>query len=107
ESSRRQGYQVAETGLGGKDGGIDLILTKDGRRELVQCKQWRRRQVNAATVREMWGLVDHHGADAVHIVSVGNFTPDARQFSRGKPIYLVTGRDLLERTRTAKGAFVA
>ncbi len=102
ESFRRQGYEVVENGLGGKDGGIDLIVSKGGRRELVQCKQWKRRQVGAATVREMWGLVDHHGADAVHIVSLGDFTPDAARFARGKPIHLVTGRDLLERVRAAQ-----
>ena len=39
EAFRRQGYTVEETGLGGADGGIDLILRKDGRRVLVQCKQ--------------------------------------------------------------------
>lgn len=39
EAFRRQGYTVEETGLGGADGGIDLILRKNGRRVLVQCKQ--------------------------------------------------------------------
>lgn len=104
ESYRRQGYQVVENGLGGKDGGIDLILTRNGRRELVQCKQWKRRNVDAATVREMWGLVNHHGADAVHIVSAGGFTADANRFARGKLIHLVTGRELLERIRMAQEA---
>ena len=102
ESYRRQGYQVFENGLGGKDGGIDLILSKAGRRELVQCKQWKRRNVDASTVREMWGLVNHHGADAVHIVSAGDFTADATRFARGKPIFLVTGRELIERIRMAQ-----
>ena len=102
ESFRRQGYQVTETGLGGKDGGIDLIVTKDGRRELVQCKQWKRRQVGVPTVREMWGLVEHHGASCVHIVSLGDFTADAARFASGKPIHLVTGRDLLHRIRAAQ-----
>lgn len=102
ESFRRQGYEVVETGLGGKDGGIDLIVSKGGTRELVQCKQWKRRQVGAPTVREMWGLVGHHGADAVHIVSLGDFTPDAARFAAGKPIHLVTGRELLGRIRAAQ-----
>ena len=102
ESYRRQGYEVVENGLGGKDGGIDLILSRAGRRELVQCKQWKRRQVDASTVREMWGLVDHHRADAVHIVSAGGFTADAARFARGKRIYLVNGRELLERIRMAQ-----
>ncbi len=104
ESFRRQGYEVLETGLGGKDGGIDLVVSKGGRRQLVQCKQWKRRQVGVATVREMWGLVDHHVADAVHIVSLGDFTADAARFAAGKPIHLITGRELLDRIRAAQTA---
>lgn len=96
EAFRRRGYFVEETGLGGKDGGIDLIVSRNGRRELVQCKQWRRRLVRASTVREMWGLADHHRADAVHIVCIGDYTPDAAEFARGKPIALITGERLLE-----------
>jgi restriction system protein len=92
----RQGYQVAETGGGGPDGGIDLMLRKDGRAEIVQCKHWRSRQVTVATVREMWGLMQHHGASAVWIVCTGEFTPDAASFAQGKPIRLVSGRALGE-----------
>ncbi|MGN6512577.1 MAG: restriction endonuclease, partial [Lysobacteraceae bacterium] len=50
EAFRRQGYLVEETGLGGADGGIDLIVRRQGRTELVQCKQWRSRQVRPAVV---------------------------------------------------------
>lgn len=55
EAFRRQGYTVHETGLGGADGGIDLLLKKAGSTTLVQCKQWRSRQVNVNVVREMYG----------------------------------------------------
>ena len=99
EAFRRRGYVVEETGLGGKDGGIDLIVSKSGRTELVQCKQWRTRQVKAATVREMWGLVDHHRADGVNIVCIGDFTRDAKQFADGKAIELINGQRLLELVR--------
>lgn len=102
EAFKRKGYFVEETGLGGKDGGIDLVVSKHGRKELVQCKQWRSQLVRASTVREMWGLADHHGAAAVHIVCVGNFTPDAAAFARGKPIELVTGELLLNMVREAQ-----
>ena len=57
EAFRRRGYSVEETGLGGADGGIDLILRRDGRRILVQCKQWRRQRVPVNVVREMYGLM--------------------------------------------------
>lgn len=98
---RRQGYFVEETGGGGKDGGIDLLIRKDGRKELVQCKQWRRQRVDVATVREMWGLLQHHRADAVWVVCIGRFTPDAARFALGKPINLVSGRQLEDLIRSA------
>ncbi len=104
EAFRRRGYFVEATGLGGKDGGIDLIISKNGRRELVQCKQWRSRLVRASTVREMWGLSDHHRADAVHIVCIGDFTPDALEFARGKPIELITGARLLNLVHEVQSA---
>ncbi|MGH8817688.1 MAG: restriction endonuclease, partial [Achromobacter pestifer] len=104
EAFRRRGYAVEETGLGGKDGGIDLIVRKGGRTELVQCKQWKNRQVKASTVREMWGLVDHHRADGVHIVCCGDFTRDAAQFAQGKAIELITGEQLLAMVREVQAA---
>ena len=104
EAFRRQGYMVEETGLGGADGGIDLILRKQGRTELVQCKQWRSRQVRPAVVREMWGLVHHHRADGVKIVCVGEFTRDAAAFARDKSIELINGERLLAMVREVQAS---
>ena len=99
EAFRRQGYSVEETGLGGADGGIDLILRKHGQRTLVQCKQWRREKVPVNVVREMYGLLAHHGAHAVRIATVGGFTRDAARFAAGKPIELIDGATLLAMIR--------
>ena len=104
EAFRRQGYSVEETGLGGKDGGIDLVLRKDGKRTLVQCKQWRTRQVNVNVVREMYGLLAHHGADEVKIVALGSYTADAALFAAGKPIELIHGEALLLIVRSVQRA---
>lgn len=104
EAFRRQGYVVEETGLGGADGGIDLILRRDGRRTLVQCKQWRRYRVPVSVVREMYGLLNHHRADAVLVVALGNFTADARRFAAGKPIELIGGETLLRMIRAVQAA---
>jgi restriction system protein len=106
EAFRRQGYAVEETGLGGADGGIDLILRRDGRRTLVQCKQWRRYRVPVSVVREMYGLLAHHGADAVLVVALGNFTVDAQRFADGKPIELIGGETLLRMIREAQAALM-
>ena len=102
EAFRRQGYSVEETGLGGADGGVDLVLRRDGRRVLVQCKQWKRQQVGVSVVREMYGLMVHHAADAVTIVSSGGFTRDAQRFAQGKPIELMPGSALLAMIRAVQ-----
>lgn len=102
EAFRRQGYRIEETGLGGADGGIDLRLNKNGRVTLVQCKQWRSKHVDVKVVREMYGLLTHHHADAVKIVAVGNFTRDAQRFAQSKPIELVHGEALLAMVRQAQ-----
>ncbi|CAN4277435.1 restriction endonuclease [Pseudoxanthomonas sp. LjRoot125] len=107
EAYRRRGYAVEETGLGGADGGIDLILHRDGKRTLVQCKQWRRDKVPVNVVREMFGLMAHHQADAVRIAALGGFTADAAHFVEGKPIELIDGETLLEMIRAVQAAGVA
>lgn len=104
EAFRRQGYSVEETGLGGADGGIDLILRKQGQRTLVQCKQWRREKVPVSVVREMYGLLAHHGAHAVRIATVGGFTKDAARFAHDKPIELIDGTTLLAMIRDVQRA---
>lgn len=102
EAYRRQGYRVEETGLGGADGGVDLVLARGGRRILVQCKRWDRERVPVNVVREMYGLLAHHRADEVRIAALGDFTRDARRFARGKPIVLVDGHALLALVREAQ-----
>ncbi|MCC4602232.1 restriction endonuclease [Xanthomonas melonis] len=102
EAFRRQGYSVEETGLGGADGGIDLILRKEGRRTLVQCKQWKRQQVGVSVVREMYGLLAHHQAYSVKIACIGSYTKDAESFTEGKPIELIGGEQLLGMIQAAQ-----
>ena len=102
EAFRRQGYTIEETGLSGADGGIDLILRKNGRTTLVQCKQWQNRQVGVKVVREMYGLLVHHQAAAVKIVALGDYTNDAHRFAQGKPIELIHGGELIATVRSVQ-----
>jgi restriction system protein len=60
--------------------------------------------VAVATVREMWGLLAHHGADGIKIVCVGDYTPDARRFAAGKTIELITGQELVTLVREVQQA---
>jgi restriction system protein len=86
EAYRRQGYDVEETGGGGPDGGIDLVLRGNGETVLVQCKQWRVLQVGVDKVRELFGVMTSEGANRGILVTSGNFTNDAKSFKVGKPL---------------------
>jgi restriction system protein len=50
EVFRQRGCTVTETGGGGADGGFDLVLRKDGKKSIVQCKQ-RTKRVGFAIIR--------------------------------------------------------
>jgi restriction system protein len=94
EAFRRKGYAVTETGGGGADGGIDLVLKRDGEAFLVQCKQWKATKVGVATVRELYGVMAAQGAVGGFVVTSGVFTDEAKAFASGQNIELMDGKAL-------------
>jgi restriction system protein len=106
EGFRLQGYQVLETGGGGADGGVDLVLTRPGKdsgeKFLVQCKQWRAFKVGVEVVRELYGVMAARGATGGFVVTSGRFTDEATQFASGRNVNLVDGPKLHELIRQAK-----
>ena len=107
EGFRLQGYQVVETGGGGADGGVDLVLTKPGKnggeKFLVQCKQWRAFKVGVDVVRELYGVMAARGATGGFVVTSGRFTDEAITFASGRNVTLVDGPKLHELIRHGKG----
>lgn len=108
EAFRLQGYTVTETGGGGADGGIDLLLRKGGDTYLVQCKQWRAFRVGVTVVRELYGVMAAKGAAGGFIVTSGTFTDEAKAFAAGRSVDLVDGpvlaRWLCEARQATPGA---
>src|SRR5574340_65233 len=96
EAFRRGGYSVIETGGSGADGGVDLVLRKDGEKYLVQCKQWKAYKVGVPVVRELYGVMAASGAAGGFVVTSGVFTREAKDFAEGRNIELVDGAELNE-----------
>lgn len=94
EGFRLQGYAVCETGGGGADGGIDLVLRKGNEKFLVQCKQWRAFKVGVDVVRELYGVMAAKGAVGGFVVTSGRFTADATRFAEGRNVTLIDGPKL-------------
>ncbi len=103
EGFRLQGYRVVETGGGGADGGIDLVLNKDGEKYLVQCKQWRAFRVGVDVVRELYGVMAAKGAAGGFVVTSGRFTDEARKFAEGRNVQLMDGTQLRVLIKQAAG----
>ncbi len=104
EAFRLQGYKVVETGGGGADGGVDLVLNKDGDKHLVQCKQWRAFRVGVDVVRELYGVMAARGAAGGFIVTSGKFTEEATSFAQGRNVKLIDGGRLHGLLRSARTA---
>lgn len=95
EHFRSRGFTVQENEAGGADGGVDLVLTRGADRYLVQCKQWRARQVGVATVRELYGVMAAKRAAGGYVVTSGVFTDEAKRFAEGREIELIEGEKLV------------
>ena len=93
EAYRRQGFDVTETDTG-PDGGIDIVLRKDGRKIYVQCKHWKSWKVGVDKVRELNGVVAAKGAYSGILVTSGVFTTEAITFAETCPIELIDGDKL-------------
>lgn len=94
EVFRRKGYRVVQRGGARADGGVDLEAYFGDNRYLVQCKQWKARQVGVSIVRELFGIVAAEGAAGGFVVTSGSFTQDAKAFAKGRPLILVDAREL-------------
>lgn len=95
-----QGYRALRLGGQGADGGVDIVLRGHHHRVfLVQCKQWKTRQVAVNVVRELSGVISVERADGGIIVTCGIFTKEAKEFAKRANITLIDGLQVLELTK--------
>jgi HJR/Mrr/RecB family endonuclease len=95
------GHKANRTGATG-DHGVDVIVqAKNGEKWVVQCKRWRG-NVGEPVVRDFYGVMQHEKADKGAIVTTGIFTPQAKEWAKGKPISLVEGDTFLSYLKKAR-----
>ena len=92
EVFERLGYVVQATPSTG-DQGIDLILKKDGKTTIVQCKGYQS-PVGPSVARELFGSLVASKADNAILACTGGFTQGVKQFVRGKRINLLSAAEL-------------
>lgn len=89
------GYK-ADVTKGSGDGGVDIILTKDNYRAIVQCKH-HTDPVKPEAIRALYGVKkDFHADEVIMVASVGA-TPSGYDFIKDKPDYkLYTLDDIIK-----------
>jgi HJR/Mrr/RecB family endonuclease len=79
---------------GSADGGVDIEVTRNGLKGVVQCKA-HIDSVGPSVVRDLYGVIHHSGAAFGIVVSRGGFTRGAIDFARDKPILFLDTDDLI------------
>jgi restriction system protein len=91
------GYDVEARGGDLADGGIDLIVRKDNKRWIVQCKHYRDQWVGVRPIRELLGIVTAQKATGGVLVASGVFDEQAQAFARQTTqLELIGGEQLLD-----------
>lgn len=98
EAFRLEGFLIKE--IGGES--ADMVLLKDERTYLVDCRHWNAREVGANAPGQLYGAMGRLGAKGGFVVTAGRFTPDALEFARGLNVELVAGRELSRMLELAK-----
>jgi hypothetical protein len=100
EVFRREGWTVRETGSSdGPDGNIDLELSRDNQRKIVQCKRWTSWPVGVDEIRQFLGTLMREKllGEAGIFVTLSNFTEQARQEAHEAGISIIDNRELYRR----------
>ena len=91
---RKQGYAVSRRGGANADGGIDLVIEKNGTRTAVQCKHWKTWHVGVKAVREFLGALSDAGIQRGLFITLEGCTGDAQQLADKHGIHVVNETDL-------------
>src|ERR1035437_4260822 len=78
---RKQGYAVSRRGGANPDGGIDLVIEKNGTRTAIQCKHWKTWNVGVKAVREFLGALTDAGIQRGLFITLGGYTEDAKRLA--------------------------
>jgi restriction system protein len=81
-----------------RDGGVDCVAYDRrpviGGKVVIQAKRYRH-TVGVSAVRDLFGTMNHEGANKGILVTTSGYGPDAFDFAKDKPIELIDGGGLL------------
>jgi HJR/Mrr/RecB family endonuclease len=90
----RQGYKASVT-KGSGDGGIDILIEKEGLEGIIQCKRFKNK-VSPGPIRDLYGTMKAGNHKFGIAVCPSGFSDKAYEFSKGKNIKLIGLKQIME-----------
>lgn len=84
---KNMGYRVQVTCSTGDDG-VDVFAMREKEKVIVQCKKWRRKEIDRAVVDELAGVAERHGASKSILAATSGFSESAVNTARSHGIEL-------------------
>lgn len=97
------GYKVERRGGAHADGGIDMVIEKDGQKLGVQCKHWKTWNVRPKEVREFIGALKIAGLSSGYYVTLQGCTEAAEELATEQMITFVDETNVINSIRTRDG----
>jgi restriction system protein len=91
---QKHGYNSTRRGGASPDGGIDLVIEKDGQKLAVQCKQWKTWKVGVKPVREFLGALKDAGIERGVFVTLNGYSEPAKQLADKHGIEMLNETEL-------------
>ena len=99
------GYAVTRRGGANPDGGIDLIIAKDGLRTAVQCKHWKAWRVGVRGIREFIGALTDAGLTRGIFITMKGYTREAKDLADKHNIEILEEFRLISMLRSSDMAY--
>jgi restriction endonuclease Mrr len=101
---RRLDYSVTRKGGANPDGGIDLVIEKDGVKAAIQCKQWKTWNVGVKAVREFLGALTDAGIRSGIFITLNGYSAEAKALVEKHGIQIINETGLAEMLKILNAA---
>jgi restriction system protein len=101
----QKGFSVTRSGGANPDGGIDLVISKEGITSAVQCKHWKSWKVGVKQIREFLGALADRGIQNGIFITLQQYTDEAKELAARHHIQLIGESELMHMLETVNWKF--
>lgn len=91
----QMGYNAWATKATGDDG-VDIRALRGDEKVVIQCKHWKRQNVDVDVVKALYATKEHEGASFAVIVTSSNLEPVAQRWAKRLGVEVIEGPKLVD-----------